>query len=214
MNPHIHYPIVPQPGAKVASTSLNHPISKKIRLQQLKLLLHASHHYRSFTISKRINQTHTSEDILSTTQVLHGEISFEDNLALSKKNEPNREVEDQKEEENTLSSSSVLQFSIPSSSPLTKHELLTKLLQTLSIKRQCPCKCTKTNCLFLYCECYSLQNRQKGAYRNVKLQRKRSRRNACHQFCKCQKHANHDRSRRFLSTFRRIKSHPIATPAL
>jgi hypothetical protein len=294
MNPHRKHPLMFQtptyPGHsnKVLSPKLNHPVSKKIRSLQLKLLLHASHHHRSFTNCEKMSQsthsnevkeevpaneqssspttskkirlqqiklllhashhyralsnydnssystgTHSNEEknevpviekfFSSNTQVLHGKEPCQDHHTLFMKNEHIQEenhkdhekeqdlVANPSEDTMTQPSSSASSFTVQSSSSLTKQELLSQLLQALSIQRKCPCKCIKKNCLLLYCECYSLRKRQKEVHQKLKLSPGLSRNaNACHKWCKCQKNDNHNRSRHLLSTFSRISSHPIA----
>jgi hypothetical protein len=233
LNPHINYPFMsenpsnPGHGFRVLSPTLNHPISKKIRLQQLKLLLRASHRHRSFTTCEKSSYTHSSEETAdegsiinkrpsSITQVLHGDESCEDHQALSKKNgyiqvEDHHHQQQEEEKEQDFTNAGGDKTSYPSSSASlfsvrTKQEILSQLLHVLSTRRPCPCTCTKSNCLFLYCECYSLKKREKGAQKKLKLQSGLSRKNACHEFCKCRQHANHHRPHHILSTFSRISN--------
>ena len=208
-------------GRNVAvSLRLNHPISKKIRLQQLKLLLQASRHHGS---RRRLSGNggrpmhNIARVVLEKKQSGIIAPSQENELTWSgfengeeKENEP----DGTNEEDISLSLSSSCASSYSGSpSSLTKQQLLTQLIQALSAQRPCPCECSKSNCLLLYCECYLLKKSKREALQKLRLQPSFPAQNACHPLCKCQRHHNQLLSKRTFPSLRltRISSHPIAT---
>lgn len=274
MNPHTNQPAMfltsSGSDSKAHPLKINHPISKKIRLMQLKLLLHVSHNHQSFmkrgkirygiqsneakaensssntnakkirlqqlklllhlrrqngsltnygkiiSTNKQSNEDRDEDPVIDKSFHLKGQKDKRSLLPNIELIQQDDQRDDEKEEDvtSTQPSSSESSVADQSSSSLTKQELLSQLLQALTTQRPCPCTCIKTNCLLLYCECYSLRNKQKEAYKKMKLSSGLSRNaNACHSCCKCQTRVKHDRSRNLLSTLRSITSHNIPAPA-